>query len=199
MGTREGEWSSINLPRAIEQFDASYESAASGVYRTIESIRPNNRGAKEATRSFLPSFLLPPPVLAHRLSKITRRKPQGSLPNTAMHPRKLNAEEKKKEEEEEEGDDEKRSRRGDGGCKKEGRETARLDAICSRGGKSPPLPSDSSFARGYRIAERHYVYQSWKSNIENSKFPSPGQTAEMGTHKRGDDNDNGRPRHGIHS
>lgn len=57
MGTREGEWSSINLPRAIEQFDASYESAASGVYRTIESIRPNNRGAKEATRSFLPSFL----------------------------------------------------------------------------------------------------------------------------------------------
>lgn len=162
---------------------------------------PAEQPWRQRSNPLLPSFLPPPsPVLAHRLSKITRRKPQGSLPNTAMHPRKLNAEEKKKEkEEEEEGDDEKRSRRGDGGCKKEGRETARLDAICSRGGKSPPLPSDSSFARGYRIAERHYVYQSWKSNIENSKFPSPGQTAEMGTHKRGDDNDNGRPRHGIHN
>ena len=81
---------------------------------------PAEQPWRQRSNPLLPSFLPPPsPVLAHRLSKITRRKPQGSLPNTAMHPRKLNAEEKKKEkEEEEEGDDEKRSRRGDGGCKK---------------------------------------------------------------------------------
>lgn len=103
---------------------------------------PAEQPWRQRSNPLLPSFLPPPsPVLAHRLSKITRRKPQGSLPNTAMHPRKLNAEEKKKKEEEEEGDDEKRSRRGDGGCKKggEGDGATRRNLFAWREISSSPL------------------------------------------------------------
>lgn len=161
--------SSINLPRAIEQFDGSYESATSGVYRTIESIRANNRGAKEATRSFLsplPHSCAPP-------LENNEEETAGSLPNTAMHPRKLNAEEKKEEED----DVEKRSRRRDGGCKmgrgrrRDSTQSVRVER--TRNLWNARFPAPPSPFPWIRIVERHYAYQSWKPISKARNFPRP--------------------------
>ncbi|KAK1126086.1 hypothetical protein K0M31_004727 [Melipona bicolor] len=88
-----GEGCTINLPTAIEQFGTSYESATSGVYRTIESIRPNEPWRQRKQRA--PFLRVRWPTSSSSSScalslKNNEEEAAGSdAKHHAMHPRKI--------------------------------------------------------------------------------------------------------------